>query len=124
MPWSKDYKVFWYTKKLLRTIASNYITVYECGLPLQDGLIVNLFSIAEYKADFDQALKSIGRGKWNGEVYPNMSFYRSFGRLQRSVISDILKLKDDDPRLTGYAYYLMTLSLNQGGEANFEANQE
>lgn len=113
---------FFYSKRLLKIIAENYCNIYE-GLPLSSGVeVTNPWAIAEYKADFERALQSIGRGKWDGEV-TEFKHYRNYGKLQRIVIADILGIRDIElegfysvPRLRGYAYYLMCLFLNNGAE--------
>ncbi len=56
-----EYGKFYYTTALLRSIAENYATIYE-GFPLSwDTEETNPWSIAEYKADFDMALKGVGK---------------------------------------------------------------
>ena len=115
---------FFYSKRLLKTIAENYCSIYE-GLPLSSGEeVTNPWLIAEYKADFERALQSIGRGKWDGNL-TEFKHYRNYGRLQRIIIADILGIGDNEliefsqiPRLRGYAYYLMTKCLNDGVEAD------
>lgn len=86
--------------------------------------ITDLYSIAEYKADFDISLDSIGRGKWTGDIEDReFKDFRGFGRLQRLVIADILNVSDNEleaggfrdvKRLRGYGYYLMRKRLNEG----------
>ena len=79
-------------------------------------------SIAEYKADFDTALKGIGRGKLteniNGSTFKD---FRHYGRLQQIIIAVILGKTDYEleesgfysvPRLRGYSFYLMKMFLN------------
>jgi len=119
MGWIND--TYFYSKRTLKTIAENYTTLYD-GLPLRSE-VTNLWSLAEFKADFDIALSSIGRGKWSGEIL-QFKEYRHFGRLQQIVIADILGIDDYEleglgfysiPRLRGYAYYLMVTHLNRGG---------
>ena len=113
---------YFYTKRTLKAIAENYISIYE-GLPLSlRSEVTNLWALAEYKADFDIALNSIGRGKWTGEI-KRFKDYRHYGRLQQIVIADILGIDNfelegigfyDVPRLKSYAYYLMCKKLNEG----------
>lgn len=102
MPWIKNEYI--YTKKLLKAIAGNYQLIYE-GLPLSwKTEIYNPWSIAEYKADFDIALDSIGRGYWAGELNgSNLADYKRFGYLQRIVIADILGKSNKE--LSGLGFY-------------------
>lgn len=83
--------------------------------------ITDVFSIAEYKADFDMSLSSIGRGEWRGLSSSSFRDYRYFGRLQRLIIADILHIEDNElrafgftdiPKLRGMAYYRMMRNLN------------
>ena len=113
---------YYYSTRVLKSIAENYLTLDD-GLPLSWRVeIYNPWAIAEFRADFDMALRGIGRGKWTGAVQ-DFKYYRNFGRLQRIIIADILKIDDreltrlrfyDIPRLRGYAYYLMRCFLNGG----------
>ncbi len=113
---------FFYSKRLLKTIADNYCTIYD-GLPVFLGKeITDLFSIAEYKADFDIGLKGIGRGHWTGQLM-DYKYYHNYGKLQRIIIADILGIDDDEltrlgfwgiSQLKGFAYYSMTRVLNGG----------
>ncbi len=115
--------VFYYNKRLLKTIAENYCTIYD-GLPVFLGTeIMNPFSLAEYRADFDIALKGIGRGHWTGQLM-DYKYYHNYGKLQRIVIADILGISDSElerlgfwgiSQLRGFAYYSMTRVLNNGG---------
>ncbi len=111
---------FFYSKKLLRTIAENYTSIYD-GLPRLNSTIVNLWELAEYKADFDMALAIIGRGKWVGDIEGKFKAYRNFDRIQRVVIADILGVSDDELeglgfwdvlKMKSYAYYRMLVFLN------------
>ena len=78
-----------YTSDALRTIARYYGHIYD-GLPV-NGLTLNPWSLAEFKADFDLALRRIGRGRWTGNNEScDFRHYRSYGRLQRVIIADIL----------------------------------
>ena len=74
---------FIYTQRLLRVIAENYATLYD-GLPTLNGEITNPWGLAELKADFDNALSSIGYCKWEGIEN------KGYGLLQKAVISDII----------------------------------
>ena len=120
MPWIENQ--FFYTKRLLKTIAGNYVTLYD-GLPSWGGQITNPWALAEYKADFDIALNGIGKGKWQGIDNHQFRDFRHYGRLQQIIIADIMGMDDytlevygfySVPRLRGYAYYLMCLRLNGG----------
>lgn len=113
---------YYYSTKTLKTIAERYTSIYS-GLELREGsLITNPFLIAEYKADFDIALGSIGRGKWKGKVDDcSFGYFRHFGRLQQIIIADIFGILDNElaklcfeniPQLRGYAYFLMKCYLN------------
>ena len=111
-----------YSKRILKVIAENYGSLYD-GLPLSPHWEeTNPITLAEYKADFDRALNSIGRGHWQGNLngYKPQD-YRHYGRLQQLIIADILGAGEqellrmgfyDIPRLRGFAYYLMTRFLN------------
>ena len=114
MPWINN--EFIYTKKLLKAIAKSYESIYE-GLPVSwKAEVYNPWAIAEYKADFDVALDSIGKGHWKGEIDgSNLANYRQFGHLQQVVIADILG-KDlgfyQVAQLRGRAYRWMANCLN------------
>ncbi len=80
--------------------------------------------LAEVKADFDNALDGIGRGRWTGPLR-KFKFYRNFGDYQRIVIADILgktdaeltKMRFDDIiGLRKAAYRMMCQFLNKGIE--------
>ena len=110
-----------YSTSTLQAIARNYQYIYD-GLPL-GGLITDPWSIAEFKGDFDTALRRIGRGHWVGLESVNFKYYRPFGRLQRIIIADIIGIRTYElmmmgfsniPQLRGFAYYLMKLYLNGG----------
>lgn len=113
---------YFYSKRTLRLIAANYTNIYS-GLPLSlNAEITNPWALAEYKADFDMALKGIGKGQWSGLVNGcRFEDFKHYGRLQRIIIADIMGIKDDElerlgfwgiPRLRGFAYYLMIKYLN------------
>lgn len=118
MPWSGP--DFHYSIKVLKTIAENYIELYEEGLSFREGdVITNSFSIAEYHADFDQALSSLGK-KWE---LKGLSFkdYRHYNKFQRIVVADILGVSDEELKrlrfrdiieLRKIAYGRMKLFLN------------
>lgn len=103
-------KEFFYTKRLLRSIAENYHSIYQGFRVSLSRDETNPWRIAEYKADFDMALNSIGRGHWDGELKD----IRYFGQLQRVIIFDITQEGIDNPRLKSYAYFLMCKFLNGG----------
>ena len=120
MGWQGE--TYYYSVKILRVIAENYTSIYD-GLELRPGhLITNPWALAEFRADFDVALQSIGKGKWTGNIDGRkFKDYHYYGRLQRIVIADIFGVTDSEleglgfysiPRLRGYAYYLMVCSLN------------
>ena len=120
MGWRGDQ--FFYGKGLLKTIAENYIELYE-GLPTLNSEIMNPFELAEYKADFDMALSSLGYKKWELNSL-EFKHCHGFGKLQRIVIADILRVKDaellrcgfyDLSELRNMAYARMKRFLN-GGE--------
>ena len=101
--WNGDQ--FIYTQNLLRVIAENYTTLYD-GLPTLNGEITNPLGLAELKADFDNALSSIGYRKWEGIEG------KGYSRLQRAVISDIMGKQFNYDR--NKAYSKMKIFLNTG----------
>jgi hypothetical protein len=120
MPWREG--KYFYSAGVLKAIAAHYVTIYD-GLPVSwKTEEYNLLSLAEYRADFDVALRSIGRGKWVGlPVNAKFKDFKKYGRCQRVVIGDILGVDDYElemsglfnvPQLRGYAYYLMRTVLN------------
>ena len=126
MGWQDE--TYFYSVKILRVIAENYTSVYD-GLEFRPGhLITNPWALAEFRADFDVALQSIGKGRWTGNINGHkFKDYYHYGRLQRIVIADIFGMSDyaleglgfyDIPRLRGYAYYLMCCVLNGTGGNN------
>lgn len=113
---------YYYSPGVLKAIAANYTTIYE-GLPVSwKTEEYNLWSLAEFKADFDMALRSIGKGKWTGDIQgANFHSFIRYGRLQRIIIADIFGIDDYElgfqgfyniPQCRGYGYYLMVKSLN------------
>ena len=118
MGWKGDQ--YFYSKRTLRTIAENY--PLSDGLPTFWGQITNPWALAEYKADFDMALNSIGRGRWVGLDGLKFKDYRYYGMLQQIVIADIFGVSDEKlvgfyntswiPRLRSYAYFKMMEYLN------------
>ncbi len=117
-----QYETFYYTRVILETIAEDYRRLYE-GLSFRDDLIINPWSLAEYKADFDMALRGIGKGKWNGNLLDEFKYYRNYSKRQRVIIAAMFGIQDteltrlhfrDIPRLRNYAYFLMKMYLNGG----------
>lgn len=135
MPWVNDFTVFQYTPGFLRRIAASYHHIYQ-GIVIRswtevvagevverERRIMNPWEIVEYKTDFDNSLKSIGKGKWQGDIKGKFNNYNKFGRLQRIIIADILRIDDNElirlgfyniPQLRGYGYFLMVNFLNGG----------
>ncbi len=117
-----------YSIRMLKDIANSYGHIYQ-GIEIYwHSKKANIYrytvtdprQIAEFRADFDTALKNIGRGNWNGEL-KEFKYYRHYGRLQQIIIAGIIGIDDDEltrfydiPRLQGYAYYLMCRYLNGG----------
>ena len=111
---------FYYSTKVLKTIAENYGKMYD-GLEFREGhLVTNPWSLAEYRVDFDSALCSIGQGEWDGRL-ADFKYYRNFGKLQRVIIADILGVTDKElarlgfwsvPKLRGLGYFMMKRFLN------------
>ncbi|GAH86163.1 unnamed protein product [marine sediment metagenome] len=138
--WKNDRYI--YSKGILQRIAWCYVSVYD-GIPALNYEITNLYSIAEFKADFDLSLNAIGRGNWLGVLrtedgkgveieWLEFKDFRGFGRLQKLVIADILGVSDNElevggfrdvARLRGYAYYLMKHFLDTG-ERKFVRRKE
>ena len=97
-------------------IADTYNQIYDHISTHGDQLLA-----MEEKADFDMALSSIGRGNWHGLRGDKISDYRGFGKLQTTVIADILSIPDyylsqqgykRIPQMRGTAYIRMVNSLN------------
>ena len=121
MPWVGD--KFYYSTGLLKSLAANYTKIYEgCRVSWRRDEY-NLWALAEYKADFDIALRSIGKGHWTGDIAnKNFKDFIQFGKLQRLIIADILGVDDYElglsgfyriPQLRGYAFFLMKPYLNR-----------
>lgn len=113
---------FFYTKRLLKSIAQNY-EVYA-DRPIYK-MSEYRMSLLDHKADFDNALSSIGCGRWKGEIAP-LKVYKYFGRAQQVVIAIILEIPDYEleaqgfwslPSFRQYALGMMCNSLN-GGKFN------
>jgi hypothetical protein len=117
MPWINEQ--YFYSSRVLRTIAENYTTLYS-GFPMGlRGAVVNPFEVADYKADFDMALSRLGR-HWELRS-SRFADYNFYSKTQRAVIADILGTDDGElesagfyniPQLKGYAYYRMRKVLN------------
>jgi len=123
MVWRDD--KFYYSTRILKVIAENYTSLYD-GLEFRSGqLISNPWALAEYKADFDVALQTIGQGNWTSNL-GKFKDYHYFDRLQQIIIADIFGITDYEleglgfysiPRLRGYAYFQMVKVLN-GEDSN------
>jgi len=95
--WIND--VFYYTIRNLKGIAYNYERLYT------DAPNGALFETALMKADFDRALRSIGRGNWTGEVR-RFGTYKYYSRGQQVVIADIIFGKESaTSELARYGFY-------------------
>jgi len=77
MPWVNE--EFYYTVKLLKAIARWYSSIYEVAL-IGNYQVTNIFQLVEFKADFDMALKELG--KCNS------------GKQQIIVMADVLGISD------------------------------
>ena len=129
-----------YSVQTLKNIVGSYIHIYQelqiYRKRIYHHSIVDPWLIAEFKADFDRALNSIGKGIWDGVIISNqMKSYRRFGRLQQIVIADIIGVDDlvlegmgfyRVSQMRGYAYHLMADRLNgaphHGTKTQFKAN--
>ncbi len=117
---------FYYSSNILRVISQNYLELYD-GLSFRENnLLTNPNELAEYKADFDNSLRSLGRGNWSGQVDREFKQYTNYNKLQRIVIADIMSIPDEELTrmrfndimgIREYAYYRMKKFLN-GGDAN------
>jgi hypothetical protein len=111
---------FRYSSKVLRCIAENYSSLYEDGLCFSDR-VIDSFELAEFVADFDFALSSLGQN-WDGINGHEFKDFRSYSRFQRIVIADILGIPDNEliekyhfinpERLRGISYSRMRKYLN------------
>ncbi len=105
---------FLYSVKILKAIAENYFTLYD-GVSFREGnLLTDPLSIAEYKADFDNALNALGKGHWDGE-YP--SRVNHFSDLQHVILIDIRTQSlnhHENTHIRSQAYHLMKVYLNEG----------
>ena len=94
MAWVNN--TYFYRIGTLKAIAFGYECLYS------DAHIANLYSVAEFKADFDMALDAIGRGKWRSLTSFNFKAYRYFGKQQRIIIADILNISDRELQSSGF----------------------
>jgi len=101
MGWKEDR--YFYSIRVLRTIAEYYAQLYINGIELRNDNITNSIVLAEFKADFDVSLDAMGRGRWRGIKSSEFKDYHHFSRKQQIVISDILGLSDRE--LMSYGFY-------------------
>jgi len=101
MPWISDTE-YVYTPKVLDAIALGYESIYS-HLDLGMHTITIMDRLVEYKADFDLALSSIGRGYWDGLNEANFMSYSDCGRWQRVIIARIRGINDYE--LQSYGFY-------------------
>lgn len=91
-----------YSSGLLQRIAWCYESIYD-GIPILSSEITDPFSVAEFKADFDIALNAIGRGEWHGDIEDKeFGDFGGFGKLQRLVVADILRVSDNELEVRGF----------------------
>ena len=128
MGWNRLRTEYKYAKGTLIAIARSYRDISLIRFPVMvwgqrdyDKEITNLWVIAELKADFDMALSSIGRKRWDGWEGDNFDIYKTYGRLQRIVIADMCHMTDYElkrygfveiPQMRGTAYSRMLDCLN------------
>jgi len=101
MPWIND--IYYYTRSVVDAIVEYYGLLYDRQLKIGPYQITHLFTLVEFKTDFDMALDSIGRGKWRGLTSHNFNNYRQFGRMQRVIIASILGIDDYELRAFGFS---------------------
>ena len=92
-----DNNRFLYSLKLLYTIGENYENIYD-GLAFNTYVETDLFSLAEYRADFALATRHLGRRKrrfiwlvvegYEAKELEQMGFYEP-ERLMRQVIGEM-----------------------------------
>jgi len=107
---------------LYKVITKEPVTYREIAeLLKRSSDITDMFLVAEYKADYDNALRQIGRGNWQGNLDPVFRNYKYYGRLQRIILATMLEIEDsqlevwgfeDVPRLRGTALSRMMEVLN------------
>jgi len=100
MPWNND--IYYYTQGIVNAIVEWYCLLYDRQMIIGTYQITHLFTLVEFKADFDIALDSIGRGEWRGLTSHRFNDYRQFGRMQRVIIASILGIKDYELRAFGF----------------------
>ena len=127
MGWDKSRTTYFYTLGMLNAITRSYKTLYTAGIEIvitQDIVYRNgdPLSVMEFKADYDMALLSIGRGDWRGLVSLDFGHYRDYGKQQQTVIADLLGVTDYElqgrgfyqiDQLRGSAYSRMLAYLNE-----------
>jgi len=132
MPWASDTE-YHYTKKVLDAIALGYDAIYSQGIDMGIHVVTEQDRVIEFKADFDLALSSIGKGYWWGLADCEFKAYRDYGKLQRVVIARILGVSDWElqpygfyrvAQLRGLAYHNMCAFLNGNDTAIMKAREE
>ena len=112
MPWIND--TYYYTRSVVNAIVEWYYLLYDRQMIIGPYQITHLFTLVEFKADFDIALDSIGRGEWRGLKSHNFNDYRQFGRMQRVIIASILGITD---------YELQAFGFNDAKQLRYEAHK-
>ena len=121
MPWVSATE-YVYTPKVLDAVAVGYTSIYS-HLTLGVHTVTSMDRLIEYKADFDLALDSIGRGHWDTLNETDFRAYSDYGKLQSVVIARILGIEDYElqpygfyqvPQARGTAYRYMCQFLNGG----------
>lgn len=111
---------------MLHRITRSYESLYTVGIEIviTDDIVVRVgepLSVMEFKADYDLALQSIGRGHWVGLTSLDFGYYKQYGKQQQTVIADILGMSDYElqgrgfyqiDQLRGSAYSRMLAFLN------------
>lgn len=112
---------------MLRRITRSYEDLYTVGIEIviTEDIVVRIgdpLSVMEFKADYDLALQSIGRGDWRGLTSLDFGYYKHYGKQQQTVIADILGMSDYElqgrgfyqiDQLRGSAYSRMLTFLNE-----------
>lgn len=126
MGWDKERLRYFYTRGMLYAITRSYKNLYTVGIEIVIAVdivarIGEPLSVMEFKADYDLALRSIGRGDWRGLTSPDFGYYKHFGKQQQTVIADLLGISDYElqgrgfyqiDQLRGSAYSRMLAFLN------------
>jgi len=126
---------YYYGVGILKSIAENYKDIYEGILFVSGHTMLNPWSIAEFKGDFDTSLNAIGKGHWTGDIEgKEFDDFKRFGRLQRIVIADFYDIQEGElerlgfyqiSRVKGLAYKWMANHLNgipfRGSQTRFVA---